>query len=132
MSDFAPAGGQNESRPWSFAGPSDGVRGDRGKLPRHPISPRIGGRDSREVRIEHKIQVINRFYKAVSNFINRLTNFISRLTDAIDFRLMSAYLDADIGGGKMQLSGPVTVRGRPTMLAWFEDVQVRNCATIEN
>ena len=38
--------------------------------------------------------------------------------------LMSAYLDADIGGGKMQLSGPVTVRGRPTMLAWFEDVQV--------
>ena len=38
---------------------------------------------------------------------------------------MSAYLDADIGGGKMQLSGPVTVRGRPTMLAWFEDVQVK-------
>jgi len=37
-------------------------------------------------------------------------------------RLMSAYLDADIGGGMMKHSGPVTVRGRPTMLAWFEDV----------
>ena len=44
---------------------------------------------------------------------------------------MSAYLDADIGGGKMQFSGPVTVRGRPTMLAWFEDVQVRNFARME-
>ena len=38
---------------------------------------------------------------------------------------MSAYLDADIGGGMMKHSGPVTVRGRPTMLAWFEDVHVR-------
>ena len=39
---------------------------------------------------------------------------------------MSAYLDVDSGGsGKAQHSAPVTLRGRPTMLAWFEDVQVR-------
>ena len=38
---------------------------------------------------------------------------------------MSAYLDVDSGGKTAQHSAPVTLRGRPTMLAWFEDVQVR-------
>ena len=44
---------------------------------------------------------------------------------------MSAYLDVDSGGGgKSQHSAPVTLRGRPSMLAWFEDVQVRMVANI--
>ena len=84
-----------------------------------------------EVEIAARYGYLIRSNLTLTEYSNWLTNFISRLTDGLDFRLMSAYLDADIGGGKMQFSGPVTVRGRPTMLAWFEDVQVRNFARME-
>ena len=71
-----------------------------------------------------EVEIAARYVRFLIKLNLTLADHINRLTDVTDFRLMSAYLDADIGGGKMQLSGPVTVRGRPTMLAWFEDVQV--------